>query len=81
MITDTVRLTLLLFVDKLGVPLREVLSVERMAHYERIVERLVAANGDALDVLTADTTDLDRALIIKAAALVRCQLNFHQHED
>lgn len=74
MITDTTRLTLLLFVDQLGEPLRDVLDSTRLDHYERIVERLVAANGDALDVLTADTSDPDRVLILKAAALVRCRL-------
>lgn len=74
MITDTTRLTLLVFVEHLGVPLREVLASDREAWYERVIERLVAAEGDALDVLTLTTTDPDRNIIMRAGALVRCLL-------
>lgn len=75
MITDTTRLALLLFVDQMGEPLRETLSAERLSWCERITERLVAAHGDALDVLTATTADEDRRLILKAAALMRSQFD------
>jgi hypothetical protein len=81
MITETQRMMLLLFVDHLGVPLREVLRHDRGHHYERVTERLVAAHGDALDILTVDTPDADRRNIIKAAALVRCVLATTTQED
>lgn len=77
MITDTARLTLLLFVDHLGLPLRDVLA--REPWFERVAERLIAAGGDAYDVITNDMSDSDETIILRAAVLVQHQMNPHQH--
>lgn len=72
MITHAARLTLLLFVDRLGIPLRAVL--EREPWFERVTERLIAAGGDPYDVMTSDTTDEEANLIMRAAVLVQCHM-------
>lgn len=72
MITELSHLTLVLWVHQMRVPLLTVLENE--SHYERLTARLLAAHGDALDVLTATTTTPERALILRAAALVRVLL-------
>lgn len=69
MMTDITRTTLLVFCEHLGVPLRDVLAREEW--FERLVERLIAAGGDPFDVITPDTSDRDRTLIFRAAALLR----------
>lgn len=61
------RITLLVW-SRL-VPLADVLT--HADHYERLTRRLIVANGDAMDILTAQTSSPDRAIILKAAALVR----------
>lgn len=71
MMTDTTKLTLLVFVEGLGVPVRDVVSAEWGPWYEEIVERLVLADGDALDVINAHMNTQDRALILRAGNIVR----------
>ena len=70
--TELSHLTLVLWVHQMGVPLLAVLEEE--AHYERLTARLLAAHGDALDIVTANTTTPERALILRAAALLRVLL-------
>ncbi len=68
---DTTKLTLLVFVEGMGVPLRDVLSAEWGPWYEEIVQRLVLANGDALDVISPAMPSYDRAMVLRAAMIVR----------
>lgn len=71
MISESERLAILVFVGQLGLPLEQVLAPGQTPRYERMIERLIAANGDALDVFTADTSDLERCMLLKAGVLVR----------
>lgn len=73
MITDLSHLTLVLWVHQMGVPLLTVLEDE--PHYERLTARLLAAHGDALDVITATTTTPERAQLLRAGALMRVMLD------
>jgi hypothetical protein len=73
MITELSRLSLLLWSDRMRLPLADVLANEE--HYERLTQRLIAANCDALDLVTASTSNGDRATILKAAALMRAMLH------
>lgn len=70
MLTDNDRLTILVYHDGLGVDLGTLLG-EQYPRYADNMQRLVAARGDAADVIGADTNPLDRSLITRAGALVR----------
>ena len=71
---DNNRLLLLLFVGQLGLPMVEVLAKQRRLWYERTLNRLIAAAGDAEDCLTSETPHSDRLLILMAGAVVRSRL-------
>lgn len=81
MMTDITRLTLHVFVEGMGVPMAEVISAEWGPWYEEIVQRLVMANGDALDVISPAMPSYDRAVVLRAAMIVRQLIRSTMPED
>lgn len=71
MLDNTDRLTLMVYNIGLGVPLEGLIAVDTYPRYRHFMARLIASQGDALDVIGEDTRDADRILTTRAGVLLR----------